>query len=135
MKRKWIVWTAFAVAWSTAALVATMTASRPNGPPTLSAPDVPKLAFKDRLPPDRRVRIVLRFPLAFSPDRTVGRYSPSAGGTATPTMELHFNRPVAGDPRVVTGTVSGFRYDMLARLNRLPGLAVIVACEADPDRP
>ena len=83
----------------------------------------------------RRFQVVLRFPLRWSDGRTVGRYSPSVGGSATPTMEFHFREPVVGEPRVVRGRVSGFRYDLLARMNRLPGMAIIVACEGDPDRP
>lgn len=79
----------------------------------------------------QRLLVVLRFPLRFSEDRTVGYYSPSVEGDSSKTVEFHFREPIHYSPDVVLGTVSRFQFDTLRRPNRLPGFAVISDCVPD----
>jgi len=95
---------------------------------TYSVVDVPPLVYRGQL--SGRVRVVLRFPLRFSPDRRSADYSPSPGGEATKTARFDFRYPVpiGSAPSVVEGTVGGIEVDSSERLNRIPGYAVITDC-------
>jgi len=131
MNRKWTFGTGIILAAIAASALFGFRARPPAAPPsTFSVIDVPRMAYRGELI-GRRIRVVLRFPLHFSDDRSTATYSPSVNGTASKTVEFHFRNAVNYSPDVVEGTVQELRLDAIDRINRVPGIAVMVDCVPD----
>lgn len=47
------------------------------------------------------------------------------------TTEFHFREPPSPESLSIVGTVSEFRFDVIDRLNRMPGFAVLTDCVPD----